>query len=350
MTYRPIHTYYQRFHRPFVRDLAYALVCPNVTTHWLNVSSLPAPPIALHSSDFWLTQYHRYLPRLLELDSGTAYQQLSKFLFSRPSPYRLGFHFEGLLAFWLVDGFNLGLHPFELIANNVSLYRDRQTIGELDFVVLNHATATIEHWELAIKFFLGSPPFAPANWQGIHSKDTLARKMRHMQDKQFSIVWITTNTHGKVKIDKRFAVIKGRFFLPLPFLSLPITDINQHVLMSLPCHGLHDTYEHLPDWLNPTLPYHYWTYWQNWTALSTLTEAQTLSLRLQKARYIEWFTQRKFYHPNHHLSAKQTNQSTSLNLKLNNRYQPLQTGLYFYPNRHDEMSQRLVLLNKQNIT
>lgn len=348
LVHQPIHTYYEAFQRPFVRDLAYVLACPNVTTRWLGVSPLPAPPIGLQSPDFWLTQYHRYLPRLLELNTSTAYQQLTKFLFARPSPHRLGFHFEGLLAFWLVDGYRLGVHAFELIAHNVPLYRERQTIGELDFIVLNHTTNCVEHWELAIKFFLGSPPFTPTHWQGINSKDTLQRKMRHMQDKQFGVVWVETNTHGRVKIDKRFAIIKGRFFLPLPIDNI---RLHRHLPLAtqISQHRLHRSgfAAQLPDWLSPTLPCHHWT------TLSALTDTSTAStlptLGLHQARYVEWITERTFYHNAGNAKSVCQNPKTSKLSKLSKpRYRPFRTGLYLYANPADKqtsVTQRLVVLN-----
>ncbi|WP_230659206.1 DUF1853 family protein [Psychrobacter sp. I-STPA10] len=147
---------WQHFNRPFVRDLAYAIACPTVIKQWLNFCPLQAlPPVHVHTPEFWQQQLINYTHRLKELDNTAAYQALTQFLLARPSPHRLGFHFEGLLHFWLIDGFIHKCHPFEVLAHNIQLYRDKQTIGELDFIIRNHQTNEIEHWELAIKFFFG---------------------------------------------------------------------------------------------------------------------------------------------------------------------------------------------------
>ncbi|WP_284143849.1 hypothetical protein [Psychrobacter sp. WY6] len=69
---------------------------------------------------------------------------------------------------------------------------------------------------------MGSAPFAPENWVGINSKDNLQRKMTHMQTKQFRTVWVNTEKHGQVNIDKRYGVIKGRSFCQLIPLTLII--------------------------------------------------------------------------------------------------------------------------------
>lgn len=259
---------WERYRRPYVRDLAYALACPNVLTQWLDFAPHEnTHTIAVHSVRFWQAQFEAYEQRLVELDTTTAYQELTRYLLNRPSPNRLGFHFEGLLSFWLEDGFARKLHPYETLANNVQLYNDKQTTGELDLILYNHEERLVEHWELAIKFFMGLAPFAPMNWVGINSNDNLQRKMTHMQTKQFRTVWVDTKDHGQVKIDKRYGVIKGRFFLPIN-----MTDLEW------------------PYWLTPNFPIHEWC---DKTDIAGLATIDTTALRA--AHYIEWFTKRSFY-------------------------------------------------------
>ena len=265
---------WEQFKRPYVRDLAYVLVCPNVLTKWLDFAPHQNnSPISVHNASFWQAQFDAYQERLNELDNTTAYQELTRYLLTRPSPRRLGFHFEGLLSFWLTDGYAHGLHCYEVLASNVQLYQGKQTIGELDLILYNHNEDSTEHWELAIKFFMGSAPFAPENWVGINSNDNLERKMTHMQTKQFCSVWVDTDTdtenHGRVKIDKRYAVIKGRFFLPIN------TDLSEFVY---------------PDWLASDFPMHRWCDEQDTSNLATLDTSN-----LRQATYVEWFTKRDFY-------------------------------------------------------
>ena len=261
---------WEQFKRPYVRDLAYVLACPDVLTKWLDFAPHQNnSPISVHSASFWQAQFTAYYERLNELDNTTAYQELTRYLLTRPSPRRLGFHFEGLLSFWLTDGYAHGLHCYEVLASNVQLYQGKQTIGELDLILYNHQDKLTEHWELAIKFFMGSAPFASENWVGINSNDNLERKMTHMQTKQFCTVWVDTAAHGRVKIDKRYAVIKGRFFLPIN------TDLSEFVY---------------PDWLASDFPMHRWCDEQDNVNLATLNMSH-----LRQATYVEWFTKRDFY-------------------------------------------------------
>ena len=259
---------WERYQRPFVRDLAYVISCPDVLTTWLDVAPHHnTHQVEVHPPSFWHAQFEAYGQRLTELDTTNAYQALTRYLMSRPSPSRLGFHFEGLLSFWLEDGFTYGTHSYELLASNVQLFRGKQTAGELDLILYNHEAQTNEHWELAIKFFMGSYPFEPINWVGINSRDNLQRKMTHMQTKQFSSVWVDIADYGRVMIDKRYGVIKGRFFLPQG-----VTDFVR------------------PDWMAGDFPLHRWYDRDNNDDLHHIDTS-----RLRRARYVEWFTRRDFY-------------------------------------------------------
>ena len=340
---------WEKYQRPYVRDLAFALACPNVLTHWIdftdnensdgshdkssvNNTYKSTAEISVHSAEFWYRQYEAYQARLVELDTTNAYQNLTRYLLARTSPSRLGFHFEGLLSFWLTDGFAHGHHHYEILASNVQLYCGKQTSGELDLVLYNHQEKLTEHWELAIKFFMGSAPFTPENWVGINSNDNLQRKMTHMHIKQFCTLTIDTKNHGHVNIDKRYAVIKGRFFLP-------ITNDNF-------------TY---PDWFTSSFPLHRWmsvpsnqSYQNNYNPsisltnqivpVDTVTPNEPLDNigNIRQAHYIEWFTQRNFYNERDH--------------KIVPTLDSLHQGLYFIQLPAQQHYEPLVILQNHNHT
>lgn len=302
MPYSP----WEEYRRPYVRDLAYALACPDVLTKWLDFAPYQnTHTIAVHHAEFWQVQYSAYRERLIELDTTNAYQQLTRYLLSRPSPNRLGFHFEGLLSFWLEDGFARQLHAYEILASNVQLFCGKQTSGELDLILYNHQDKITEHWELAIKFFMGSAPFTPVNWVGINSNDNLERKMTHMQTKQFRSVWVDTKNNGRVKIDKRYGVIKGRFFLPIT-----LDDFSY------------------PDWLEMSFPMHKWCDKHDETSLNKVDMTT-----LRRAHYIEWFTQRSFYNKNMNIN------------KIPSNLVPLPQGLYFLQRSDQESYEPMVILH-----
>ena len=61
---------WEAYKRPYVRDLAYVLACPNVLTEWLDVTpNQNTHAISVHSADFWQTQFEAYQQRLKELET-----------------------------------------------------------------------------------------------------------------------------------------------------------------------------------------------------------------------------------------------------------------------------------------
>lgn len=300
-----------QFKRPLVRDLAYALGCPPVLLHIPKCIDIPQRQgdITLPDTACWQQHFLDYLPRLMALESDP--KPLNRFLAQHLTSFRLGFRFEGLLLFWLLDS---AYHHYELIAHNIQLFAQddsqhstagQHTIGELDFLVHNKKTHATEHWEVAIKFFLGEAPFSPAHWKGLKGTDNLARKMQHMINKSFRYEQVTVDgiTH---KIDKRVAIIKGRFYEPTHQMHA-LSHAKQSGSLS---------------WLNPALPRGIW--------YNHIPEdAQTQPDGWRNGRRVEWFTKRDCYdafdlgtHP------KQLQDAIH---QFSGRRQPLtwHTGLYF---------------------
>ncbi|WP_230659203.1 DUF1853 family protein [Psychrobacter sp. I-STPA10] len=174
---------------------------------------------------------------------------------------------------------------------------------------------------MRLSFFLGAPPYDYAHWVGINSRDNLQYKMTHMQKKQFRSVWVNVgedvNKQTKVKIDKRMAVIKGRFFAPY------CIDSNQQNFIR-------------PAWLEPTFPLHYWidvnklspiqlnqilhaiaNQTSNIKISTNKHNPENLTIKLRRAHYIEWFSKRDFY-DNKSISIDDIHQLTQI-----------KQGLYF---------------------
>lgn len=188
------------YRHPLVRDLDWALSSPSL------ILRLPAGGQAadVTGDAFWQTMHGGYRQRLRELDADP--RPLTDFM-ARNTNHRLGYYFEYLLAFWLQDGIG---HPFRLWRHHLTVYRDRQTLGEMDFLVEHQGTGELEHWEVAVKFYLGAPPLHDIHrWVGPTRSDTLGRKLEHLALQQFRF----TEAEGR-PIALRRAVVKGRLFHP----------------------------------------------------------------------------------------------------------------------------------------
>ena len=95
---------------------------------------------------------------------------------------RLGLYFEDLILYAIQH-----LSAYQLLAHDIQVFKDAQTIGAFDFIVRAPDGET-EHWEAAIKFFLQSEPTDGwAAWIGPNGRDSLHRKMTKMLGRQIHL-------------------------------------------------------------------------------------------------------------------------------------------------------------------
>lgn len=186
-----------------VRELAFAIASPPLLKTWPEHPLYAA--VDLPDRHFWLTHFKNYLPRLYQLDDNAS--ALEHYL-SQLRSTRLGIRFEGLLGFWLQD--NNAYHPYQLIGQSLKRMDGSRTLGELDFLILNQQSNQVEHWEVAIKFYLGEQSFMAEHWLGLNRRDSLGRKIKHLCEHQFNV-----QQFGPYRIEKQRAIIKGRLFYPV---------------------------------------------------------------------------------------------------------------------------------------
>ena len=93
--------------------------------------------------------------------------------------FRLGRYFESLWHHVLADH-----RIFPLVESNLTLQGDGRTLGELDLVV---GSKQLEHWELAIKLYLGvGDQEDPCHWIGPSLRDRLGIKRDHLSQHQLA--------------------------------------------------------------------------------------------------------------------------------------------------------------------
>lgn len=191
-----------QYQHPAVRQLAFAVASPNILCDLpseLNIQHA----FSLHDNTFWQQQYQCYEPRLHQLNQNP--EELLSFLATLKST-RLGLRFEMLMWFWLLDD---EYHAFQLLGHSIQKIDGPRTLGELDFLILNRDTQQIEHWEVALKYYLAEADYRLEHWYGLNRSDTLYRKLNHFSQKQFQF------GHAlDFEIQKRYAVFKGQLYLP----------------------------------------------------------------------------------------------------------------------------------------
>ena len=201
-----------QFKQPIVRQLAFCIASPNILTKIpddLKIENY----FELHSNTVWQEHYQAYEVRLQQLDQQP--QPLIDFM-ARLKSTRLGLRFEHLLWFWLEDD---NYHPYQLLGHSIQKIAGAVTLGELDFLLLNKQTQEIEHWEVALKYYLGENELNLSEWFGLNRQDTLQRKLRHFTQRQFQF-----SETSQYTIRRKFAVMKGQLYLPEPHYASSIPE------------------------------------------------------------------------------------------------------------------------------
>ena len=163
-------------------------------------SLFDAPMMGFPSGDFF---------RKIDVDA-------SSIVWPEPSDwhrFRLGRHFEQL---WQAA---LNADPAtEVLACNLAVRNQQRTLGEFDLVVRH--CGEIEHWELAVKFYLASCP-KPAfeDWFGPNPTDHLKGKFEHLTKRQLRLGQSPDGRKalallGGESLCPTKAIVKGRLFYP----------------------------------------------------------------------------------------------------------------------------------------
>ena len=209
----------QQFQSPHVRDLVWAILSPSLmktTDHSQHFSA-----------EFYQQAFNDILPHLTELDRQPL--PLQDHL-EHTTNHRLGPYFERLWLYWLRHN-----SRYRCLAHNVQIQEDGKTFGEFDMIVLDQQSDEIEHWELAIKFYLGIPPLNNENhWFGPHQKDRLDLKYHHLVEKQLKLSrQALAKSYCQSRgwnISRTRLVSKGRLFYPLHTDPTHPSNIERHHL------------------------------------------------------------------------------------------------------------------------
>lgn len=191
-----------KFKNKSVRDLAWAISTPPIMR--LKAQSCDWP-----KSSWFENAHQETLNLLLKFDQDPS--ELDDLL-EKQKDKRLGKYFETLWFYWFSQ------HPrYDVLAQNLQIIIDGETLGEIDFILYDKENKKIMHWEVAIKFYLGlDDTFQMKNWHGPNLKDRLDLKVNHLVNKQTRIShdpivadWL--NQLG-FKIEQCAVILKGRLY------------------------------------------------------------------------------------------------------------------------------------------
>lgn len=142
-----------------------------------------------------------------------AQQHLGQVEVEPPPPrFRLGIHFERIYQAWLAQ------HPtYGLEAANLQIRSPEKTVGEFDLLV--DVAGEIEHWELAVKFYINiESPEDASRWFGPDPSDTLAGKLDRLITHQLKISEFPAAqallAERQLQVQRTRGIVKGRLYHP----------------------------------------------------------------------------------------------------------------------------------------
>lgn len=126
---------------------------------------------------------------------------------------------------------------YELLAQNLQIIDQKQTIGELDFLLWDKKENCALHLELAFKFYLLLPDNHPGldRLVGLNGEDRLDLKLNKLNQRQFPNLFnpVISNTLKKLNIDpqqtKQELALYG-FYFSQPFIQNQPAELNPNAL------------------------------------------------------------------------------------------------------------------------
>ena len=116
----------------------------------------------------------------------------------------MGKYFEQLVLFILDKD-----PRYKVFLANHQIMDDKRTIGELDIILKDLETGSIEHWELCLKFYLQSKPSTDQQLMlGPGAKDNMDRKVRKLIEHQMKL-----SEHPSIKYLVGTENIKSKLFM-----------------------------------------------------------------------------------------------------------------------------------------
>ncbi len=217
LVFGPMNAFASQLTDPCVRQLFWCLFSPQLA----QVSNTTTFTLDLNPN-----MKHWFLA--LEQDS----QPLHDYLEQR-NHRLLGSYFECLWQFFFQ--FN---PDWQLLAHNVQVIENKQTLGELD-ILANHQQTKAIHLELAVKFYLQHPLHDGSlsrHWLGPQCRDRLDIKLGKLNDKQFPFLRhpaaMNTLIERQLPVpSQQGLVLKGYLFHQWQQAYTLPTQVNKQCLM-----------------------------------------------------------------------------------------------------------------------
>ncbi|MCL9782583.1 DUF1853 family protein [Vibrio sp. S4M6] len=127
---------------------------------------------------------------------------------------RLGFVYQYIFSQLFSQANN-----YQLLAEEIQLNQNGKTLGAIDFIVNNLALNQVEHWEIAIKFYL----LHEERWYGPSAHDRLDLKLARMLEHQLNMSTSDAfqQAYPQWENISKHLLMQGRLYTN-PFANYPI--------------------------------------------------------------------------------------------------------------------------------
>jgi hypothetical protein len=99
----------------------------------------------------------------------------------------LGKRAERFFAAWIECS-----EDYKMVSENIQIFEEKRTLGELDFIINRVADNQLIHVELVYKYYLFDESIIGSEfekWTGPNRKDNLALKVSKLEEKQFTLLY-----------------------------------------------------------------------------------------------------------------------------------------------------------------
>ncbi|MEO9891140.1 DUF1853 family protein [Aurantibacter sp.] len=124
---------------------------------------------------------------------------------------------------------------YEVLLHNLPIYRGKQTLGEIDFILKDTSTEQLIHVELTYKFYIINPDITDPihNLIGPNKRDAFFAKIQKIKNKQFQLLHsfegaqaLQENNISPTNIVHQ-ACFKGQIFKPYDAAIATLHPINE---------------------------------------------------------------------------------------------------------------------------
>ncbi|MFB9133561.1 DUF1853 family protein [Vibrio olivae] len=125
-------------------------------------------------------------PALFELEQSAPFTSFEHLGLSQQRPEAMVYQGNPRLGFvyqYLCDQVLKHSSQFEVVEQEIQLNQNGKTLGAIDFIVRDHQQSQLQHWEVAIKFYL----LHGDSWYGPNAHDRLDKKLQRMLEHQLTL-------------------------------------------------------------------------------------------------------------------------------------------------------------------